>query len=297
MRNPFLILRDRYHPLFHLRKFRVFQSMTRLVDFPVAIHFSPIPHRIYVSLSKNLSFVLSRGEAGENLERRHFAYLCELGNFKRFADVGANIGLYGFLFRTLVDRGFVTMFEPDPRNAQLILRTIQRNGVANVHLLQAAAADANGTLTFLLDDLSGATGSIERGDDAVSFVSLHHRVNPTAITVKSVTLDDIFAEPHDPEFIKIDVEGAELRVLQGSKAVIARSNPAIFFECDENQAQVRDFLASRGYVFFDFTSLRRINTLAHNSLALHLRKHASIIERLSTSTGSVSPTFPHPVSE
>jgi len=61
----------------------VFHAITRLVDFPVAIHFSPIPHCIYVSLSKNLSFVLSGREAGENLERRHFAYVCSLGKFKR----------------------------------------------------------------------------------------------------------------------------------------------------------------------------------------------------------------------
>jgi len=284
MRNFLLVLREKYHPLFHLRKFRVFQAITRLVDFPVAIRFSPIPHRIYVSLSKNLSFVLSGGEAGENLERRHFAYLCKLGSFRRFADVGANIGLYGFLFRAIVDGGFVTMFEPDPRNAELILRTISRNNVADVHLLQAAVADTNGTRTFLVDDLSGATGSIDCGDDAVSFVSLHHHVKPQSITVKSVTLDETFAEQQDPDFIKIDVEGAELMVLHGAQTVIERANPAIFFECDEKRTQVMEFLASRGYVFFDFTSLQRINTLAHNSLALHSHKHGSIIDTITAGT-------------
>lgn len=69
-------------------------------------------------------------------------------------------------------------------------------------------------------------------------------------------------------------------VLHGARALIARSSPAIFFECDENQSQVEEFLATRGYVFFDFTSLQGIRKLAHNSLALHSRKHASIIDRI-----------------
>jgi FkbM family methyltransferase len=36
------------------------------------------------------------------------------------------------------------------------------------------------------------------------------------------------------DFIKIDVEGAELNVLHGSEKLIECSHPALFFECDED---------------------------------------------------------------
>ena len=68
---------------------------------------------------------------------------------------------------------------------------------------------------------------------------------------------------------------------------IARSHPAIFFECDENQATVHAFLSGREYVFFDFASMRRLDEIPHNCLALHSRKHAEIIEGISASRPAV----------
>jgi FkbM family methyltransferase len=281
MRNIILFIRHRYHPLFHLRRFYLFKLLTRLLDVPVAIRFPSIAHPIYVSLTKNLAFVLSAGEAGENLERGNFTRLCMLGQFTRFADVGANIGLYGFLFRAHVSAGVVTMFEPDPRNAALIIRTLTKNGISNIQLLQAAASDVSGTVTFLVDDLSGATGAIDRGAAGTPFVSLHHNTTPRSISIKSVLLDDIYSGADDPELIKIDVEGAELKVLHGAKNLLARSQPAIIFECDYNQEQMLEFLTARGYIFFDLTTLQRIYKLAHNSLAMHSIKHATLISRAS----------------
>src|SRR6266700_1623227 len=161
MRNPLLSIRERYHPLFHLRKVRAFQRFTHYVDIPVAIRFLPVRHRVYVSLSKNLSWVLSGGKAGEEREREHFVALVKRAEFHRFLDVGANIGLYGFIFRTIVHNGSVTMVEPDEDNANLIRRTIASSRGGDINLVQAAVSDSSGTVTFYKDDLSGATGSIE----------------------------------------------------------------------------------------------------------------------------------------
>jgi hypothetical protein len=128
-------IRERYHPLFYLRRFSAFQKLTRFLDVPLAIRFPYISHPVYVSLSKNLSFVLSGGAAGEERERQHFVELVQLGGFSRFFDVGANIGLYGFMFRTIVKNGVVVMFEPDDANARLIRRTIARAALREVQLV------------------------------------------------------------------------------------------------------------------------------------------------------------------
>jgi hypothetical protein len=83
-----LSIRERFHPLFHLRKFRAFQWLTRSTGFPEPIRFENVHHSIYVNFSKNLSWVLSGGRAGEERERQHFFELIKLANFKKFLDAG-----------------------------------------------------------------------------------------------------------------------------------------------------------------------------------------------------------------
>jgi FkbM family methyltransferase len=273
-----LLIRDRYHPLFRLRKVAVFQKLTRLLDVPIAIRFPSISHPIYVSLSKNLPLVLSGGAAGEERERQNFIALVKTAGFRRFFDVGANIGLYAFLFRTIVAESEVSMFEPDEDNAGLIRRTLARAGLSDVQLMQVAVSDQEGSVIFYKDELSGATGSIRRVADA--FVSVHHGYRPRQVSVRSVTIDSIADTRADPDFIKIDVEGAELNVLHGSEKLLRRAPPAIFLECDENQGNVGSFLARRGYVFFDFASMHKVSQLAHNSLALHSGEHAELLRRI-----------------
>jgi FkbM family methyltransferase len=276
--NSLLSIRERYHPLFHLRRFRAFQRLTRVLDVPVKIRFPSVSHGVYVSLSKNLSWVISGGETAEEREREHFVALVQRCKFQNFLDVGANVGLYGFMFRTIANNGVVTMIEPDEDNANLIRRTITRSGVKDIKLIQGAVSDSSGFLTFYKDDLSGATGSVERGGND-AFVTSHYRYKPSEVTVPSVTLDELFSG-EDPDFVKIDVEGAELKVLMGADKTISRSSPALFFECDSQRASVCSFLSERGYIIFDFSSMQVTETLAHNNLALHSVKHSATIESI-----------------
>lgn len=52
----------------------------------------------------------------------------------------------------------------------------------------------------------------------------------TSITVQTARLDDVLPKDHKVDLIKIDVEGAEMLVLQGAQETIARSRPVIIFE-------------------------------------------------------------------
>jgi FkbM family methyltransferase len=274
MRRLMLYLRNNFHPLFHLRNFSIFQRATRLLDVPIAIRFKDISHPVYVSFSKNLSWVLSGGESAEEVERQNFIWLTKTGGFKRFLDVGANIGLYGFLFGTVAGDANVTLIEPDLANAKLIRKTILASDLPAT-LVEAAVSDVSGVLTFYKDDLTGATGSLVRSADD-SFIATHHRLNPTAVSVRAVTLDEI-CPVESPDFIKIDVEGAELKALRGGETVLSRSRPGLMFECDEDREAMRDFLHGRGYVFFDMESLAAVDTITHNCLALHRTQHGSLI--------------------
>ena len=70
-----MFIREKYHPLFYLRKFWLFQQLTRLLDFPILIKIDHISFPIYGSLSKNLSLILSGGLSGEIQERQNFLFV------------------------------------------------------------------------------------------------------------------------------------------------------------------------------------------------------------------------------
>jgi Methyltransferase FkbM domain len=77
-------------------------------------------------------------------------------------------------------------------------------------------------------------------------------VNP--VEVESTTLDAMLDELGPPDFIKIDVEGAELAVLSGGRRTIAEARPVLMFEArDENgqdsayQSEINRLLLADGY--------------------------------------------------
>jgi hypothetical protein len=75
---------------------------------------------------------------------------------------------------------------------------------------------------------------------------------PTDEIVECQTLDDYFLPQEGLiNFMKIDVEGAELSLLQGAEKTLARSgNITVLLECTQNQEQVRDLLAQWGFQCF-----------------------------------------------
>lgn len=137
--------------------------------------------------------------------------------FARFADpagdlfdVGAHIGYYSLYLAPLCRRVFA--FEADPRNAVALADNACAAG--NVEPVACAVSSASGTLRL-------AAG----GNRAVS------RVAAEGDAVAAVSLDD-FAAATDcrPALIKVDVEGHDLAVLEGARAVIARWQPLVLTE-------------------------------------------------------------------
>jgi FkbM family methyltransferase len=288
MRRLMLFLRKHFHPIFRLRRFSAFQWATRCMDLPIAIRFQEISHPVYVSLSKNLSWVLSGGASCEEGERENFIWLVKAGAFRSFLDVGANIGLYGFIFASIVNDATVTMIEPDDSNARLIRKTIHASKV-RLTLVEAAASDESRSMTFYKDGLTGSTGSLVRsGDD--SYIATYHHQAPLAMSIRAVTLDEL-CPVDSPDFIKIDVEGAELKVLRGAQALISRFHPALMFECDQDQEAVCFFLHRHAYSFFDMESLLPVDAIPHNCLALHPVEHAAIIAAIAVRTSVIDSTL------
>ena len=139
----------------------------------------------------------------EGAERRMIAREVKPGMVA--VDVGANLGVHTLaLARAVGPAGRVHALEPDPSNFRLLARAVAEARAAQVTLHRAAAAAQAGEMDLHLS-------AVNRGD---------HRLHPeaarrTRLRVPAVVLDDLLAgEPH-VDFVKIDVQGAEVAVLRG----------------------------------------------------------------------------------
>ncbi len=130
-------------------------------------------------------------------------------------DVGANLGYFTRLASSLVGpTGNVYAFEPDANNFRLLKKNTKH--LTNVHIMQSAVSDTDGTATFYLSRKMGMHSLLENKDEG------------RQVVVPCTTLDKLF-QSTDIHFIKIDVEGAETLVFQGMPKLLQRK-PVIVFE-------------------------------------------------------------------
>jgi FkbM family methyltransferase len=163
-------------------------------------------------------------------------------------DIGANIGLYTLLAAAhLRNRGTVHAFEPNPDVFFSLARSIYRNSFTHAHIAQLGLSDSDGETSFFLPrDRAWTTGSLVEGftDQDASLV------------IETMRLDTYCARFHigKVDLIKVDVEGAELRVLRGMGELLQRWKPHIVCEVLEGySAPLNEFFAGTPYRKFLIT--------------------------------------------
>jgi FkbM family methyltransferase len=93
------------------------------------------------------------------------------------------------------------------------------------NIVPCAVAERSGRATFFVDDIAGASGSLEKSQ---SFNFHHYGHRAPEMEVETVSLDDFLARgTTPPSFIKNDVEGAELRILQGGAGRLRDHRPIL----------------------------------------------------------------------
>lgn len=138
------------------------------------------------------------------------------------ADVGANIGMTALLFSQLARS--VHAFEPGPSTFGLLRRNLDRAGCETVSAVNIGMGDraSEQSLTFAKNNRSGG------------FVNTNVRLSEAAHTTETIRIETLdgyfFDQPERPDFIKIDVEGFEPRVLRGAQALLARKQPTVVLE-------------------------------------------------------------------
>jgi FkbM family methyltransferase len=164
-------------------------------------------------------------------------------------DVGANIGVLTLpLARWVGVNGQVIAFEPQLEIFHILAANIAINSLSQVRAMPYALGNRQAVLDLPALDYSrsGNFGG----------ASLLEVKNPARQQVECRTIDDLAYLPA-PQFIKIDVEGMELQVLQGGSGVIGTARPIIYCENDrvEKSAALIEYLWSLDYSLYWHTPM------------------------------------------
>lgn len=153
----------------------------------------------------------------------------------RFLDVGANFGYYTLLGAEMVGAtGHVYSFEANPFLFQKLVKSVAVNGFGErISLFNVAVHDESSPMEILFrhDASGGGWTDIAKGErPALGEV----------FPVQGEPLDTLLADIPKVDVIKIDVEGAEQKVLAGAKNLIARSrNLTIILELDTRRLMMQ----------------------------------------------------------
>ena len=196
---------------------------------------------------------IAHGEV-ETAERNFVGSLLRDGDI--FFDIGANYGLFTLEAAKVVgSHGHVIAFEPSKREAEVLNRNIQQNNLTNVVHVGVALSDGCGTARFGV--------ATDGGLNSLAANRHQEQVIQNWDEVPTSTLDSwLEHQPHlnNVRLIKMDVEGAECKVIVGARLLLAHQAPMLLYEvCDATLAgfqntgkELVEALQSYGYQMFEF---------------------------------------------
>jgi FkbM family methyltransferase len=132
-------------------------------------------------------------------------------------DIGANLGIYSLTMARLVAPGRVFAYEPASEPRALLGRSRELNQASNLEICAAALSDGRreGHLAF------GASSELNKLADS----GAGERVEITSLDLEAAERDW-----PAPDFVKIDAEGEEERILAGGSRFFSRHSPLVMFE-------------------------------------------------------------------
>lgn len=202
-------------------------------------------------------------------------------------DIGANMGWYSINIAKTYPLSKVYAFEPIPKTFSFLERNIQLNDLKNVFTENFGLSNEAKDITFYYYPEGGVNASS---------ANLTGRADTELITCHVERLDDyVNKKGLSVDFIKCDVEGAELFAFQGAKETLQRDKPIVFTEMLRKWAakfnyhpnEIISFFSSLDYRCFYVKEFNLIEiyemtdaTIETNFFFLHTEKHKAIIQEL-----------------
>lgn len=204
-------------------------------------------------------------------------------------DIGANIGWYSISLSKHFPHSTICSFEPLKNTYENLKRNVSFNKAANIRLHQFGFSDRNAVLTFYSSPDTSVSNSAKNitGEEHAIPVECEVKKMDEFIKLNNLSVD----------FIKCDVEGAELFVYQGAIETLNQFKPIVFTEMlrkwsakfSYHPNDIIHLFADLGYYCF-YTNVNQLvkvdkvseTTEATNFFFLHSEKHNQIIKNFTT---------------
>jgi len=166
------------------------------------------------------------------------------------------VGFYSLLAASRIAPGRVYAFEPVPANVSYLRAHIELNNIENIDVFQTAISDACGPASFCTDTTRSTGHLAAVGDISVSTTTLDGMIRNDAVM--------------PPNYIKMDIEGAEVAALRGAKSCFLTHRPLLFLAThgEDARKQCCEMLATWNY------EMRAVNEHEQNRAELIARPSA-----------------------
>ena len=179
----------------------------------------------WLHLSEHLVESFMVKEVNVRAKREYFRHEPEVSSLltslhgRVFIDIGANVGYYSFLLHNNFE--LIIAVEPHPKNVRIIQQVKEKYGYHKVNILQRAVSDKDGETKLYLGSHCGGHGLLDifpysPQEDR----HIVHRLKKSFLPVHATTLDTLLQTLGSADLVKVDVEGAEWKVLEGANKVM-----------------------------------------------------------------------------
>ncbi len=157
-------------------------------------------------------------------------------------DIGAHIGYVTIIGAHIAGpSGTVHAIEPVPANAEATRRNARINGFTQVRVMEAAASKDSGEEDLITTSDTIWTRLASVGD---------HPYECSRASVRTISVDDLIESgelTRPPDVVKIDVEGAEMDVVEGMRHTLEARRTRVICEMHGKNARFANFMADLGY--------------------------------------------------
>ncbi len=172
-------------------------------------------------------------------------------------EIGSNIGQYSVqIAEKIGENGKLICVEPDSDNFAFLSFNIIKNGYKNVQLINEAVADKQGQTTFYKDTMTGGRmGSLIREYSGTHFQGKSEEV-------KTTTLVTLIGQYGIPDFVKVDVEGAEDLIFNDSSSI--HSDTTYLVEVREETKAVifKSFYSLGFFIYLLESNLKKVEQVS-----------------------------------
>ena len=175
-------------------------------------------------------------------------------------DIGANVGVFTFAAASIASEGSVISVEADIWLADILRRTsrFKEYSSSRVCIIPVAVSQKNSIASFVVAARGRASNALEETAYSRSQMGGHREKQ----FVPTLTMDTLLESFPAPDFIKIDIEGAEYMAIQGASKIISEVRPIFYVEVgSECSQQIFKTFKQEKYATFDSAG----NPIAENT--------------------------------